>query len=140
MTTETRIELDVPAHALPQRTPTELLAMAHRGLEEAATMSDGLRYATAHLAALRAASAVLAARAIPAPGIRRSRPTSAWTLLVQVAPELSEWAVFFASGATKRAVAEASIPNVVTAAEADSMVRSVTDFVAVVETALGVAR
>lgn len=101
---------------------------------------DGLRYATAHLAALRAAAAVLAARAEPAPGVRRSRPTSAWTLLAQVAPELSDWAAFFVAGCTKRAAAEAGIPRVVTAAEADALVRSAADFVNVVETALGVAR
>ena len=73
MTTETRIQLPIPAHALPQRSPRALLDMAHRGLEEAASMRpDGLRYATAHLAALRAAAAVLAARAEPTPGVRRS--------------------------------------------------------------------
>lgn len=55
MTTTDRIQLPVPAHALPQRTPRALLDMAHRGLEEAATMRpDGIRYATAHLAALPA--------------------------------------------------------------------------------------
>lgn len=140
MTTDTRVELPVPAHALPQRTASELLAMAHRGLDEAAGMSAGLRYATAHLAALRAAAAVLAQRAVPKPGVRRSRPTSVWVLLPQVAPELSEWATFFAAGATRRAACEASIPNVVSAAEADSMVQQAGQFVEVVETALGVGR
>jgi hypothetical protein len=49
-----RQELPVPAHALPHRTPRELIALARRGLNEAAeTRTDGLRYATAHLAALR---------------------------------------------------------------------------------------
>lgn len=115
----TRVQLPVPAHALPQRTPSELLAMARRGLEEAAAIRPaGLSYATAHLAALRAAAAVLAARAEPAPGVRRSRPTSIWTLVVQVAPELSDWCAMFAAGAMKRAAAEAGIPRVVTAAEA----------------------
>ncbi|MGH3714258.1 MAG: SAV_6107 family HEPN domain-containing protein, partial [Micromonosporaceae bacterium] len=56
----------IPAHALPHRTPAELLKLARRGLLEAVgTPADGLRYATAHLAALRAAAAVLAARARP---------------------------------------------------------------------------
>ncbi len=141
MTTTDRIQLPVPAHALPQRTPRELLNMARTGLEDAATMRpDGLRYATAHLAALRAAAAVVAARAVPAPGVRRSPPTSVWTLLPQVAPELSDWAVFFADGTTKRAAAEAGIPRVVTAAEADGLVRSASDFVNVVEVALEMAR
>jgi hypothetical protein len=133
-----RQELPVPAHALPQRTPRELLTMARRGLEEAAAMRpDGLRYATAHLAALRAAAAVLAARAAPAPGVRRSRPTSVWTLLVMVAPELREWAAFFAAGAAKRAAAEAGIPRVVSAREADNLMRSAEQFIAVVEVGLG---
>ena len=138
--TPARQELPVPAHALPQRTPRELLTMARRGLEEAATMRpDGLRYATAHLAALRAAAAVLAARATPAPGVRRSRPTSVWTLVVMVAPELRDWAAFFAAGAAKRAAAEAGIPRVVTAGEADDLMRSAEQFIAVVEVGLGFA-
>jgi hypothetical protein len=129
----------IPAHALPHRTPAELLVLARRGLAEAEqTRSDGLRYATAHLAALRAAAAVLAARARPAPG-RRSRVTSVWTLLVMVAPELEEWAGYFATGATKRAAAEAGIPRVVTPREADDLLRAAEQFVALVEVALGLA-
>ncbi len=51
----------VPAHVLPHRTPTQLLTVARHGLAEAAqTRPDGLRYAAAHLAALRAAAALLA--------------------------------------------------------------------------------
>jgi hypothetical protein len=134
----TRVELQVPAHALPQRTPRDLLTMAHRGLEEAAVMRpDGLRYATAHLAALRAAAAVLAARATSAPGVRRSPQTSVWALLVMAAPELQAWADFFAAGTTKRAAAEAGIPRVVTAADADDLIRAAGEFVAVVEVDLG---
>ncbi|MEU7998481.1 SAV_6107 family HEPN domain-containing protein [Micromonospora sp. NPDC049060] len=129
----------VPAHVLPHRTPAQLLAVARRGLGEAAqTRPDGLRYAAAHLAALRAAAAVLAARARPAP-TRRHRVTSVWILLSGVAPELDEWARFFALGAGKRAAAEAGIPRVVTAREADDLLRSAEQFVTVVEAALGVA-
>jgi HEPN superfamily protein len=129
----------VPAHVLPHRTPAQLLAIARQGLAEAAqTRADGLRYAAAHLAALRAAAAMLAARARPAP-TRRGRVTSVWTLLVMVAPELDEWATYFAAGATKRAAAEAGIPRVVTAREADDLLRAAEQFVAVVEVALGVA-
>jgi hypothetical protein len=129
----------VPAHVLPHRSPAELLKLARRGLDEAEqTRPDGLRYATAHLAALRAAAAMLAARARPAPG-SRNRVTSAWTLLVLVAPELGEWASFFAAGASKRAAAEAGIPRVVSAREADDLLRAAEQFVAVVELALGLA-
>lgn len=129
----------VPAHVLPHRTPAQLLVIARQGLAEAAqTRPDGLRYAGAHLAALRAAAAMLAARARPAP-TRRNRITSVWTLLVMVAPELGEWATFFAAGATKRAAAEAGIPRVVSGREADDLLRAAEQFVAVVEVALGVA-
>lgn len=129
----------VPAHLLPHRTPAQLLLIARRGLAEAAqTRPDGLRYAAAHLAALRAAAAVLAARARPAP-TRRNRITSVWALLVAVAPEFGEWAAFFANGASKRAAAEAGIPRVVTAREADDLLRAAEQFVSVVEDALGVA-
>jgi hypothetical protein len=129
----------VPAHALPHRTPAELLTLARRGLVEAEQQRvDGLRYATAHLAALRAAAAVLAARARPAPG-RRSRLTSVWALLTVVAPELSEWAAYFNASAAKRAAAEAGIPRVVSARQADDLVRSAETFVSVVELALGLA-
>jgi hypothetical protein len=130
----------VPAHVLPHRTPAELLALARLGLAEAAqTSADGLRYATAHLAALRAAAAVLAARARPEPGARRSRVTSVWHLLTAVAPELAEWASFFAAGASKRAAAEAGIARAVSAREADDLTRAANQFVDVVAGALGLA-
>ena len=130
----------VPSHVLPHRTPAQLLKIARMGLVEAAeTRPDGLRYAAAHLAALRAAAALLDARARPAP-TRRNRVTSVWALLVVVAPELGEWADYFAAGASKRAAAEAGIPRVVSAQEADDLLRAAEQFVAVVEEALGVAR
>jgi len=130
----------VPAHMLPHRTPAQLLTIARQGLAEAAqTRADGPRYATAHLAALRAAAAVLAARARPGAPTRRSRVTSVWSLLVLVAPEFSEWASYFALGAGKRAAAEAGIPRVVTPREADDLLRAAEQFVAVVESTLGVS-
>jgi hypothetical protein len=130
----------VPAHMLPHRTPAQLLAIARHGLAEAAqTRPDGQRYATAHMAALRAAAAVLAARARPAAPSRRSRVTSVWSLLVLVAPEFSEWASYFALGASKRAAAEAGIPRVVTPREADDLLRAAEQFVALVESVLGLS-
>ncbi len=115
-----------------------LLALARRGLAEACGASTaGERYAAAHLAALRVAAAVLACRARPVPGpSRRSRPTSAWVLLAAVAPELAEWAAFFAAGAAKRAAAEAGLPSAVTPREADDLVRDVEAFLAMVEGSL----
>lgn len=110
--------------------------MARRGLLEAMeTRADGQRYATAHLAALRAAAAVLAARARPTPQ-RRGRPTSVWVLLTLVAPEMSEWAAYFAASAAKRSAAEAGIPRTVTAAEADDLLGDTRRFIEVVEISL----
>jgi hypothetical protein len=118
------------------------LVMASRAaLREAErAVTPGERYATAHLAALRAAAAVLAARARPtdARTPRARRPTSAWVLLTAVAPELGEWAAYFAAGADKRAAALAGLRTAVTAREADDLVRDATTFLALVETTLGV--
>ncbi len=114
----------------------QLLDQASRALTEAAASTDARqRYATAHLGALRAAAAVLAARTRPESG--RRRPRSAWVLLGQVAPELGEWATFFAAGAGKRAAAEAGLSRAVTDREADDLVRDVRAFLAVVESCLG---
>jgi hypothetical protein len=116
-------------------TALRLLMAAQRARDEADSIVEALpRYATAHLAALRAAAAVLAAR--PDPG-RPRRPTSAWTLLVGVAPEMQPWAAYFAAGAHKRAAAEAGLPDAVSRREADDLVRDVTAFIGAVEAKLG---
>ena len=113
----------------------DLLAAAHRGLTEATLEPRaGTRYALAHLAALRAAAAVLATKAKPT---GRRGPRSAWELLAQAAPELAEWAAFFAAGAGKRAAAEAGL-DAVTAREADDLLRDVDTFLALAETTVGV--
>ena len=93
------------------------------------------RYACAHRAALRTAAAVLAARAKPSSSRRRLR--SVWVLLPEVAPELGEWAEFFAAGARKRAAAEAGIP-VVSSREADDLLRDAELFLARVAGMLGI--
>jgi hypothetical protein len=114
----------------------QLLTQASRALAEAEGSADPRqRYATAHLAALRAAAAVLAARTRPESG--RRRPRSAWVLLGEVAPELGEWAGFFAAGASKRAAAEAGLSHAVTEREADDLVRDAGAFLAVVAGSLG---
>lgn len=129
----------IPAHLLPHRTPAQLLAMARQGLQEAEGQHDGLRYANAHLAALRAAAAMLAARAKPVQD-RRSPGVSVWQLLTQVAPECADWANYFADTSTTRAAAEAGIPHEVTARDADRMVEAAGQWVGVVGLALGVTR
>lgn len=127
--------MTITASSSPALPAGMLLALARAGLLEACSAtSPGERYATAHLSALRVAAAVLACRARP---VRRSRPTSAWVLLTDVAPELSEWAAFFAAGARKRAAAEAGLPSAVTAREADDLVRDAQTFLTMVESSLG---
>ena len=115
-----------------------LLESARQGLASAESeVSAGGRYVGAHLAALRAAAAIVAARAEPA-APRRRRPLSVWELLPKVDPTLSEWAAFFAAGAGKRAAAEAGLPRAVTRVRADELLRDAGTFVALAETALGV--
>jgi hypothetical protein len=110
------------------RSADDLLLSARRSLTEASIATTaGERYAAAHLAALRAAAAVLAARGRPSS--RRSRVMSVWVVLPQVAPELGEWAAFFAAGARKRAAAEAGL-DCVGHRESDDLVRDAEAFLA----------
>jgi hypothetical protein len=95
------------------------------------------KYRSAHLAALRAAAAVLALRARPVAASRR-RPTSAWVLLEAVAPELSEWTVYFADSAHRRAAIEAGASTVVSERDADDLLRAAGEFIAIVERMVGV--
>jgi hypothetical protein len=116
------------------------LARAAESLRDAVVAPDvPTRYACAHVAALRAAAGLLAARARPS-GVssgRRRPQKNAWVLLAEVAPELTEWATFFAAGAAKRAAAEAGSTRAVTEREADDLVRDADRFLAVVEQSLG---
>src|SRR3954451_19044379 len=117
-------------------TALRLVAASRAALREAERAETAAeRYAIAHLSGLRAAAAVLAARA-RATDVRR-RPTSAWVLLAGVAPELGEWAAYFAAGADKRAAALAGMRSAVTAREADDLLRDAGIFLALVETTLG---
>lgn len=126
----------VPGPHLLPASAHSYLARSATSLRDAITARDvPTRYACAHVAALCAAAALLAARARPAPRGRRQK--NAWVLLAEVAPELSEWASFFAAGAAKRAAAEAGSTRAVTEREADDLVRDADRFLAVVEQALG---
>jgi len=132
----------MPAPAGPFSLPAtthSYLARAAESLHEAVVARDvPTRYACAHVAGLRAAAALLAARARPAAGSTRGRQQkNAWVLLAEVAPELAEWARFFAAGAAKRAAAEAGSTRAVSEREADDLVRDADRFLAVVEQALG---
>jgi hypothetical protein len=130
----------------PPATPTALVA----ALDQLDRSRDGLavaraattpaeRYVAAHLAALRAAAAVLAVRGRPAGG-RRGRMLSVWELLPRVAPELGEWAGFFAASASRRAAVEAGRIDVVGARDADDLLRDAEAFGLVVAEILCVPR
>ncbi|MEU2556304.1 SAV_6107 family HEPN domain-containing protein [Streptomyces sp. NPDC003388] len=113
----------------------DLLAQARAGLEEAGRLATpNERYATAHLAALRTAAAVLAARGRPETSPRRrARIRSAWEVLPEIAPELDEWSALFASGAARRARAEAGIQGAAGQRDADDLIRDVAMFLRLVE-------
>ncbi|MEV6011665.1 SAV_6107 family HEPN domain-containing protein [Streptomyces sp. NPDC051976] len=113
----------------------DLLTQAHIGLEEAAVLdAPNERYATAHLAALRTAAAVLAVRARPEPHPRRRRRIrTAWEVLPEIAPELAEWSALFEAGATRRARAEAGIAGAASARDADDLLRAAGMFLRLVE-------
>ena len=114
----------------------DCLRRAATTLSEAILTEDPAeRYALAHVSALRATAAVLAARARPTG--RAARQRNAWLLLRHVAPEFAEWADFFAAGAAKRAAAEAGARNAVTAREAEDLIRDADHFLAAVENSFG---
>jgi SAV_6107-like HEPN len=130
-----------PQGALPgapaSRAVLGLLRQAGDGLAEAHRDPEPLlRYPAAYLAALRAAAAVLAVRARPRP--RRGAPRDVWNLLAEVAPELGEWAAFFASCSDTRAAAEAGIARLVSRRDADDLLRQAEQFVGIVRTVVPV--
>ncbi|MFI6596838.1 SAV_6107 family HEPN domain-containing protein [Nonomuraea sp. NPDC050536] len=92
---------------------------------------------SAHLAALRAAAAILAARPRPMEG-RRRRLRSAWELLPEAEPQLAEWAAYFAVSAGKRAAAEAGVVRGISRADADELLADAETFVTTVESLLGI--
>lgn len=58
-------------------------------------------------------------------------------MLPEVAPELTEWAVYFAVGARRRAAAEAGIRGAASARDADDLIRNSALFLRLVERLLG---
>lgn len=127
-----------PAHGRTTD-PAVLLDQAWAGLAQARREpAPDQRYVAAYLAALRAAAAMLALRGRPHRG--RARPTSAWVLLASLAPELAEWAHYFAAGSATRAAAEAGVTGHVTQRAADDLVRQTAEFADLVTGAVADAR
>jgi hypothetical protein len=116
--------------AVPE-SPLGLLAQAETGLTAAELEDDpAQRFAAAYLTALRGAAALLALRGRPHRG--RARPMSVWTLLSSVAPELREWAAFFASCSATRASVQAGITRAVSTRSADDLLRQTEQFIELV--------
>lgn len=110
------------------------LARARSAVDEAERVPGAAeRFVAAHVAALRVAAVVLAVRSRPA---RAARPRNAWRLLAEVAPELAEWAVFFAATQGRRDAVRAGGTGLVSAREADDLVRDAACFLALVEHAV----
>ncbi len=130
------MSFDLPAAAY------SYLERSAASLREAILEPDtNMRYAQAHVAALRATAALLAARATPTvPRRGRAAQRNAWVLLAEIAPEFAEWAAFFSAGAVKRAAAEAGSRRAVTEPEADDLVRDADRFLGLVEESLGLRR
>jgi hypothetical protein len=100
------------------------------------------RYLAAHLAALRVVAIVLAHRMPSTKGqlagrSRNDRPRNAWRVLAEVAPEFAEWAAFFAATEAKRDAVRAGATSIVSAREADDLVRDAQSFLRLVERAVG---
>ncbi len=113
-----------------------LLTHARAVLAEAAMVTTAAeRFQLSHLAALRTAAALFAERARPVAG--RRRLVSAWTLMETMAPEYGDWAAYFAAGAAKRAAVEAGAVSVVSERDADDQFRAASEFLVLVERALG---
>jgi hypothetical protein len=85
------------------------------------------RFVHAHLAALRAAAALVAARG----AVRRGRPRPVWELVDAVEPELGAWTARFAAAAGLRAAAETGRGDV-DPARADRAVLDATTFASLV--------
>src|SRR5689334_17944001 len=140
----------VTSRAPVASTSLDLLDRSRASLLVACRTGDaGERYVEAHLGALRAAAALLAARSLPGSAatgsgraIRasttRSRPRSVWELLPRVAPELTEWAAFFAASARRRAAVERG--GRITARESDDLLRQAENFLEIVQGLLGLPR
>lgn len=127
-----RVPGPVPGTA---RSADALLRHARIALSEAEWQPDAAeKFSRAYLAGLRGAAAMLALRGRPHRG--RARPTSAWVLLAKVAPELSEWATFFAAHSATSAAVQAGIGRAVSQRSADDLARQTAQFLAIVRRAL----
>jgi hypothetical protein len=103
-----------------------LLARADAELVAATVATDAAeRFVHAHLAALRAAAAVVELRGRPSP---RSGARSVWEMLARVEPDLASWSGYFASGARLRAAVDAGRFDQIDPRRAAELVACAEDF------------
>ncbi len=115
----------IQAAPLPA-TAVDLLRRADGELLAAQLSSDPAEtFIHAHLAALRAAAAVLAVRGRPT---GRRAPRTVWDMLAAVAPEASAWATFFAAGAPLRLAVDAGRYDAVDVEHAERTLSGAEDF------------
>ncbi|WP_432559181.1 SAV_6107 family HEPN domain-containing protein [Granulicoccus sp. GXG6511] len=93
------------------------------------------RYLTALLAVGQVAAVIIGARLDRAKPQRRNL----WQVVVEIAPELGEWAAYFHALQGKRDAVRAGAISLVTSREADDLVRDAHAFADLVEQRLGVA-
>ena len=88
----------------------DLLARSDAELVAATVAQDPAdAFLHAHLAALRAGAALVQARGRPGP---RSRARTVWDMVTYVAPELADYAAYFAGNAATRSAVEAGRASV----------------------------
>lgn len=124
---------DTP-HSPPPASLRADLQRAHAAILEAELAEHpSERFLTAHLAALRVAAIILTVRGGPRSGVPSQRPRNAWLVVADVAPEFAEWAAFFAATEAKRDAVRSGARTIVTAREADDLVRDARAFLSLVE-------
>lgn len=126
---------DTPSSPPPASLRADLQRAHDAILEAELAEHPSERFLAAHLAALRVAAIILTVRGGPAAG-SRSRRRNAWDVVADVAPEFAEWATFFAATEPKRDAVRSGARAIVTAREADDLVRDARAFLTVVERAV----
>lgn len=88
----------------------DLIARSEAELVAATVAQDPSEvFVHAHLAALRAGAALVQARGRPGP---RSRTRTVWDMVMRVAPDLADYATYFAGNAATRSAVEAGRTDV----------------------------
>lgn len=101
----------LPEASSPPAGALSMLVQARTCIHDARTADrSNERYAMAYLAALRAALAVVLARSTFDDRSPTSAARGVWQSLSALAPELREWAGFFAGHSERRVAAEAGVP------------------------------